>query len=484
MIRQLGLLPIVGIILWTAGCSSSNNTAVTGITMSCTASTIQSEQLDQCNATVTGTGAFNTMVTWKASAGSINASGLLTAPSTTSPVVVTVTATSMENTSQSAMTAVTVDPVNLQPVTVDAGPQPQTFTTVNEAFVSVTVCVPGTTTCQTIDHVLVDTGSSGLRLLSSVLAVPLPQQNDSNGDPLDECMVSLDGYVWGPVALADISITGEKAPSTPVQVIIPASSSPAVPSSCSSQTTEPNQGNSVSALGANGILGVGLFQHDCGSTCTTANGSIPPFYYGCPASECNPTYVTLAQQVPNPVTMFSLDNNGVLLYLPSVPAGGVSTVNGSLIFGVGTQTNNALQSATVYTVPDSGANAGQVTTTFNGVAYPGLLDSGSNGIFFLDSATTGIATCTVEAATWYCPTTSPDSLTATNQGTNGNQGVVKFSIENASKLLSSGNIAFSTLGRPMPGSFRWGLAFFYGRSVFTAIEGMSTPAGAGPYVAY
>jgi hypothetical protein len=452
--------------------------------MSCTASTIQSAQLDQCNAAVTGTESFQTTVNWKATAGSINASGLFTAPTTTSQVVVTITATSTQNSSMSAMTNVTVNPVNLEPVTVDTGPQPQSFTTINEAFVSVTVCVPGTTTCQTIDHVLVGTASSGLRLLSSVLRVPLPQQNDSSGNPLDECVVFPDGYVWGPVALADIAITGEKASSTPVQVIIPASSSPAVPSSCSSQTMGPNEGNSVAALGANGILGVGLFQHDCGNACTTANGSIPPVYYDCPALGCNPTYVTLAQQVPNPVTMFSLDNNGVLLYLPSVPAGGVSTVNGSLIFGIGTQTNNALQSATVYTVADSGANAGDITTTFNGVAYPGFLDSGSNGIFFLDSATTGIATCTVEGATWYCPTTSPDSLTATNQGTNANQGVVNFSIENASKLLSSGNVAFSTLGGPMPGSFRWGLAFFYGRSVFTAIEGMSTPAGAGPYVAY
>jgi Protein of unknown function (DUF3443) len=483
MNRRFGLLLTVAIILWNAGCGSSNNSTVTGVTMSCT-STIQSGQLDQCNATVAGTGTFITTVTWKATAGSISTSGLLTAPVTTSPVVVTITATSTQNTSQSATATVTVNPVNLAAITVDAGPQPQTFTAVDEAFVSVTVCVPNTTTCQTIDHILVDTGSSGLRLLSSVLTVPLPQQNDSSGNPLDECLVFLDGYVWGPVALADISITGEKASSTPVQVMIPAGGSPLVPNSCSSQTMGPNEGNSVSALGANGILGVGLFQQDCGTACTSANGSIPPFYYDCPASGCNPTYVTLAQQLPNPVTMFSLDNNGVLVALPSVPTGGVPPVNGSLIFGVGTQSNNALQSATVYTVPDSGANAGDITTTFNSVSYPGFLDSGSNGIFFLDSTTTTIASCVVGLSTWYCPTTSPDRLTATNQGTNGNQGVVNFSIENANNLLNSGNVAFSTLGGPLPGTFDWGLAFFFGRSVFTAIENMNTPAGAGPYVAY
>src|SRR5271157_4009211 len=487
------LLLVVGSVLWLAACGSSNNAfTVTGVTASCLPSPIQSSQMIGCLATVTGTGAFTTNVTWKASAGSINTNGTFTAPVVSGPTSVTITATSTQNTAESGTATVIINPVNLQPLTVDAGPQPQTFTTINEAFTSVTVCVPNTTTCQTIDHVLVDTGSSGLRLLSSVLTVPLPQQNDSSGNPLDECMVFLDGYVWGPVSLADISITGEKASSAPVQVVIPDSISPPVPSGCSSQTTGPNEGNSVSALGANGVIGLGVFQQDCGLACTTANGSIPdaerlqhPVYYDCSASPCNPTYVTLAQQVPNPVTMFSLDNNGVLIFLPAVPAGGVSTVNGSLIFGIGTQSNNALQSATVYTVPDSGANRGDITTTFDGVSYPAsFIDSGSNGIFFLDSATTGIATCTVQNSTWYCPTSSPDFLSASNQGTNGNQGVVNFSIENANLLLNTGNTAFSTLGGPQPGSFDFGLAFFFGKDVFTALENMNTPGGPGPYFAY
>jgi Protein of unknown function (DUF3443) len=397
---------------------------------------------------------------------------------------VTITATSTQNTKESGTATVVINPVNMQALVVDAGPQPQTFTTRNEAFTSVTVCVPGTSTCQTVDHVLVDTGSSGLRLLSSVLTIPLPQQNDSSGNPLDECHVFLDGYAWGLVSLADISLAGEKASSAPLQVMIPDSVSPPVPSSCSTQTTGPNKGNSVSALGANGILGLGVFQHDCGDICTSANGSIPAVYYDCPASGCSPTYVTLAQQVPNPVMMLSLDNNGVVVYLPSVPTGGVATVNGSLIFGIGTQPNNVLQSATVYTVPDSGANAGDITTTFNGVSYPAIIDSGSSGISFLDSATTSIATCTGANSSWYCPIPSPDRLSATNQGANGNQGVVNFSIENADSLLNTSNTAFSTLGGPFPGSFDWGLSFFFGKTVFTAIENMSTPVGPGPYVAY
>src|SRR5271157_242181 len=330
------LLLVVGSVLWLAACGSSNNAfTVTGVTASCLPSPIQSSQMIGCLATVTGTGSFTTTVTWTSTAGSINTNGVFSAPVVSGPTSVTITATSTQNTAESGTATVIINPVNLQPLTVDAGPQPQTFTTVNEAFTSVTVCVPNTNTCQTIDHVLVDTASSGLRLLSSVLTIPLPQQNDSSGNPLDECMVFLNGYVWGPVSLADISITGEKASSAPVQVMIPNSSSPPVPPTCSNPSMGANEGNSVSTLGANGILGVGLFQQDCGTKCTPANGTIPPVYYDCSASPCNPTYVTLAQQVPNPVTMFSLDNNGVLIFLPAVPAGGVSTVNGSLIFGIG-----------------------------------------------------------------------------------------------------------------------------------------------------
>jgi hypothetical protein len=40
-------------------------------------------------------------------------------------------------------------------------------------------------------------------------------------------------------------------------------------------------------------------------------------------------------------------------------------------------------------------------------------------------------------------------------------------------------------GEPtLDASFDWGLPFFFGRTVFTAIEGMSTPGGTGPYFAF
>jgi len=46
---------------------------------------------------------------------------------------------------------------------------------VNTAYVTVTLCAPGGTTCQTIDHVSVDTGSYGFRVIASVLNSSLAQ---------------------------------------------------------------------------------------------------------------------------------------------------------------------------------------------------------------------------------------------------------------------------------------------------------------------
>ena len=504
MLRRLGLLLVVINILWMAACGGggggSNNSTITGVSVSCTPTSVSSGGTSQCTAAVSGTGNFSQNVTWTASAGTINSSGLLTAPMVTTSLLITVAATSTQDTSKSGTASVTVNPGttanNVAPLVVDSGPSGGEA---NIAYTTITVCVPGTMQCQTIDHIQVDTGSSGLRLLSSVLTISLPQNLDTSGNPLDECLVFLDGYVWGPVATADVTVAGEQAGSLPVQMIIPSTSSPAVPASCSGQTSGPNEGNSVSDLGSNGIIGVGFLQTDCGIVCTTQNSQIPDWYYDCRSSGCNPTYVTLQQQVANPVTLFPSDNNGVLIQLPAVPDGGSPSPAGSLIFGIGTQSNNGLGNANIYPVPDQNSilnNVGSIITTFNGQAYAySFIDSGSNGLFFLDTSTTGIPTCQgfQGSSNWYCPSTSPDNLSASNQGQNnsgqpsGTPATVNFAIENAGNLFQTSNTAWSTLGGPYgspPIEFDWGLPFFFGRNVFTAIDLANTPAGPGPYVAY
>jgi len=370
---------------------------------------------------------------------------------------------------------------NVQPITVNTGPAagpPLNAPYIDGAFTSVTLCVPGSTTnCQTIGGILVDTGSSGLRVLSSVLTIPPLQQTGSNGAPVVECLPFVDGFTWGPVQSVDMTIAGEHANSLPIQVIGSPNFSN-IPASCSSSGPPEND---LLSLGANGIVGVGSFAQDCGTACTLNDASNPGLYYTCPNTGCQITAESLANQVQNPVALFASDNNGVILELPSV-SGSETSVSGSLIFGIGTQSNNALGSATVYTIDST---SGNFTTVYHGTTYTdaSFIDSGSNAIYFLDTNTTGFPVCT-DANFWYCPS-STQSLSATNQGANGATGSVDFVVGNADTLTANAaNAAVNGLAGPNSGSFDWGLPFFFGRSVYTAIEGRSTPGGVGPYWAF
>ncbi|WP_256354004.1 DUF3443 domain-containing protein [Variovorax sp. dw_308] len=370
---------------------------------------------------------------------------------------------------------------NVTAIVVDGGPAGVTGS-VNIPFVSVKVCAPGSTSaCQVIDHIMLDTGSSGLRLVASVLTnLPaLGALSDASNNAYAECAQFIGDYTWGSVKLADVSMADETASSVPVQVI----GDPAVgaaPATCSNAGA-PN--NTVTSLGANGMLGVESFREDCGSACVSA--ALPGAYYACPAGAgaCSPTAMPLARQVGNPVARFASDNNGVLIALPAIPAIGAINVSGSLVFGIGTRSNNALGGAHAYGVDGSG----NFTTTFNGHTYANssFIDSGSNYYFF---NSTLLPMCSdPDEFGFYCPA-STQVLTAVVQGTNGTNGAVSFSVANAEKQFNGNPFAtaFSNIAGDLPGpdGFDWGLPFFYGRNVFTALEGASTPAGMGPFVAY
>ncbi len=387
---------------------------------------------------------------------------------------------------------------NVVTLVADSGPAslanlPQPFAYLNGSFISVNVCVPGTSTCQTIDHLLVDTGSFGLRLLDSSSGgffnraqVPLVQETDSSNNPIGECVQFVDGsFFWGPVATADVKISSEVASSVPVHIVGDATFTAAhsVPSDCSSNGAG-TDADTLASLGANGIIGVGNLQYDCGSGCAPGSSPIPPrAYYSCPTTGCINALVPLAQQGQNPVALFATDNNGVIVELPAPGSSGAGTLTGALVFGIGTQSNNALGSANVLTVGLGQSNFLDITTTYQATPYSqSFIDSGSNAYFFLDSNATGISQCG-DAASFYCPS-STQNLTATNAGQNGTSTTVNFSIANADNLFNSSNVLFNNIGGPNSGVFDWGLPFFMGRNVFVSIAGKTAPGASGPYVAY
>jgi hypothetical protein len=348
---------------------------------------------------------------------------------------------------------------------VDAGANGQAF---NMPFVNVTVCVPGTSTCQQIDHVLVDTGSFGLRLAASALdaSVALPKVVAPLGNTLSECAPFASGIAWGSVRTADVRVGGEAASGLPVQVVgDPSIAAP--PRACTSQGPNFGVGN-----GAKGILGIGVFAQDCGTGCavSAATGR----YFGCDASSCTPSAAPVASQVTNPIAFFATDNNGARIALAAVPLNGAASLAGTLTFGIGTRANNQPGTATVFTTDANGS----VQTTYNGTRFTSFFDTGSNALFFPDPS---LPQC---SGGFYCPT-SPQTVTAIVTSAAGVSATVSITIQGL-QALSSGTTA-APVGGSSTGlgrAFDWGLPFFFGRTVFVALEGAATPAGTGPYWAF
>jgi hypothetical protein len=378
--------------------------------------------------------------------------------------------------SANASVSVSVTPPAVQnsvQLVVDNGPAAANGS-INIPFVSVTVCRPGTSVCQTIDHVMVDSGSFGLRLVAPLdSALTLPSVKTAAGATVAECGQFVSGYTWGSVLQADIKLGGEVASSQSIQVIGDTSGGiGSAPSSCSS--IGGNLGT-VSALGAKGVLGIGLFKQDCGAACV--NTAITATYYACSNGSCAPTAMPLAQQVSNPVAAFATDNNGLSISFPAVGTGGSTPLTGTLTFGIGTQSNNGLGGATRYAANSSG----HFRTVYKSATLTGsYIDSGSNGIYFNDSA---LAKCSL-SKDFYCPA-SPASLSATITAYDGSaSATIAFTIESVDGLPNSAVAGW--IGGPSGSSqtssstFDWGMPFFFGRKVYIGLESDT----ANPYWAF
>ena len=364
-------------------------------------------------------------------------------------------------------------------VYVDAGPAGSGYNA-NRLYTDVTVCPPsGASPCQTIPHILVDTGSTGLRLLSSAMdsSMKLAAVTGSGGQALVNCVRFVDGsFGWGPVVSAHVRLGAKQASNVPIQVM----ADPAVAGSasrCSGGSATPI--TSASALGANGILGVGLFKEDCGSACVAS--AAPGHYFRCGNASCSSvvgSVAALSSQVKNPVPLFASDNNGVMIALPAPDAANRARLDGLLVFGIGTQANNQFAGSKV--LPTDAL--GYITATYEGRALPvSFIDSGSNGLF-VDSSTLPLC---LGGVSFYCPAVLTAQVVILT-GTSGGSVQVDFLVENATASFVGSNPVLPYLVGDFGSArtFDLGLPFFYGRRVFFGIEGMSSPLGTGPFYAF
>lgn len=349
----------------------------------------------------------------------------------------------------------------------------------NFPMVSVKVCAPGTgaaLNCSVIDNVLVDTESFGLRLFASVIptlnSLPLQMQGAQN---VAECESFGSGNTWGTVRTADVSLSSEVASSVPIQVIADPTLAATIPTGTNGCLTGTNM-TTPTDLGANGILGIGTSPNDCGAACQ--NGLVAGAYYVCTVSSCTPAQVNIVDQVTNPVTKFTTDNNGVIVEMAQVPDTGAATATGTLVFGIDTQSNNALSGTNATILPTN--IWGDMDAVFEGRTYSkgAFFDSGSSGLYFQ-------STTLSKASNGFYTPTAPTGLSAVFTAANSATATVKFNVSNSVTLINSGNYAFNNLGVALFNGIDIGMPFFYGRHMYYGISGQSpSSAGAGPYVAY
>lgn len=102
--------------------SPLKSSTVSSVSVVCTPSTVDVNAKSQCGATVQGTGSYSSAVQWSASRGSINLTGLLTAPASSGAV--SVTATSAQDTTKLGQASVTVQtsPPTINSVVVTCNP--------------------------------------------------------------------------------------------------------------------------------------------------------------------------------------------------------------------------------------------------------------------------------------------------------------------------------------------------------------------------
>ncbi|AUR52754.1 DUF3443 family protein [Aquella oligotrophica] len=288
---------------------------------------------------------------------------------------------------------------NQTPIIVDLGVNESA--PLNRPFVTVTLCVPGTDTCQTIDHVLLDTGSDGLRVPASILknAAMYPQLTLDN-QPLYTCANYAAGYDFGSMNLTDVVWGGETAKSVPFQIIDDSQPQVGIPASCDATGSYFD----FIAAGQNAIIGVRNSVFDADANYTCVNGT------------CNPvTNLPESMLIASPVIRMPVDNNGVLLQFPNIPANGATSFTGTLTFGINTQSNNSVTSNVnlLYT-KDSLFN-----TNYNNTNYQGTFDSGTPYIIFSDNS---LPLCTGEFEGFYCPS-SPMQINAVFSNYNGGNQV-------------------------------------------------------------
>jgi hypothetical protein len=369
-------------------------------------------------------------------------------------------------------TATNIGHANMAPLYVDGFPclSPPQFI-LNTAYTNIKICAPGNkTNCQVIDHVIVDTGSVGLRIASSVvnskLLQAMPHVPTSGPQILTNCSVFASGQaLYGPVQTADVYIADKFAGNFPLQIF---GKNLTPPAGCGDASQPPG---GVSDLGANGLVGVGFKARAGGG------------YYSCntDGSNCAPQDTNPSIATPNLVSKLQNDNNGLTIALNNIPdLGATVPVLGLLIFGVGTQADNTPPEGTIPLLAD-------ISLIVENNTGRALIDSGTPFVSVTGPQPLS-SSCQIQS-TFLCPPPPPDNTATIMLGLASNGAstpayCVNYTVANADELITSlSDTAFNDLlnqGSSSGVPSILGLSVFFGRTMYFVFDGKQSPLGTGP----
>jgi hypothetical protein len=251
--KSSNILIIILILSLATGCGGSGGGSsapptLLSITVSPTNPSIGVGATQQFTATGTysdnSTQNLTTAVTWSSAAQSVatisNAAGSKGIATSVAAGTTTITAVSgsILGTTVLTVTAGGTGTNNVLPITVN-GSLCAANSYPNKPCVSVTVCAPGTSACQTITDILLDTGSYGLRIFKELLPVAIQQAIGNSG--LAECVQFGDGSsLWGAVQTASVILGNEPAVSVPIQAVSTTFGAPTPPTACSNARQTPS----------------------------------------------------------------------------------------------------------------------------------------------------------------------------------------------------------------------------------------------------
>lgn len=355
-------------------------------------------------------------------------------------------------------------------------------TALNRSYITLTICQVGTSNCQTIDHIVVDSGSTGLRINQSALTVGGLTPLSYNGAPIYQCMQYAAGYAFGPVVNLDLRIAGESAFNIPVQ-IFEYNNPDMVPNSCSYGMPPANL---ATGFGANGIIGINPISNP-------NNDYTPGGVYTCDSNTC--TEVSNPNNIPqvlniNPIAAFVNDNNGAIFSLPKVSsAATMESQLGTLTFGLNTQDNNQVSNSVSKLLGSPNTDTWPVgffianTGSQNTVA---MFDSGTPTY----SMNVPIPFCTSPYDNVYCPANGPYTIISMLSGVYGGTLIpLTSTIVNYSYLGGFTNVmpylGQSIVSIPSVANTLYGLPAFFGNNIYLGFKGAGssgsvTPLGQGP----